>query len=286
MVRSQPESLRFYIRVLLGLVGPCFELLLAFHTYQMPLKGLRLRRLYNQVALERGEGMCKAEGDEVPYAPPRASRIGVSLFENAVLTYKGHLMAGVVYSPARLENAISLIDKGPGKKSATVIFYGQDGDEAVKSIQQVRSSFHDAERVGSPKSSPSATDAEVSTDGDADTLPSKPEPTCGRQEVMLPSASGLDGAERDGTELAFVASRESASTLPWPPPQLVPRVVHREDSELTGPDSETAGHPGVHALQASYLTGLREPEVQCEAVLELEPDDACHSPYSQTILSL
>jgi hypothetical protein len=248
MVRNQPESLRFYIRILLGLIGPCFELLLAFHTYMMPLKGVRLRRLCNQIALERGEEPGKAEDCDkiVPYAPPQASKIGVSMFENAVLTYKGHSMAGVVYSPARLENTISVIGKGPKKKSATVIFYGQDGEDMLKPIQQVR-----------PNSAQTIADAECSTEGDADTLPSKPE-------------SGLGNAEQNGTELAFVVSKESASTL-----QLVPRVVPCED----------AGHASDHEPQ-SQGTGVQETEVQSEDVQGLGLDDSCQSPFSQHVMSL
>lgn len=244
MVKNQPESVRLYIRVLLGLIGPCFELLLAFHTYKMPLKGLRLRRLYNQIALERGEEVCKgAELDVVPYAPPRASRISVSMFENAVLTYKGHLMAGVEYSPARLENTISLIDKGRRKKSATVIFYGQAGEDALKSIQQAQNGFRDgcsprctsSPNSRSPSSAQSLTNADCSTDGDADTLPSKPEAT-GQHEMTLPREADHGSVEHSGTGLALIVSRESASTLPWPPPQVVPRAVPCEDPGL--PDQE------------------------------------------------
>jgi hypothetical protein len=165
------------------------------------------------------------------------------MFENAVLTYKGHLMAGVEYSPARLENTISLIDKGRRKKSATVIFYGQAGEDALKSIQQAQNGFRDgcsprctsSPNSRSPSSAQSLTNADCSTDGDADTLPSKPEAT-GQHEMTLPREADHGSVEHSGTGLALIVSRESASTLPWPPPQVVPRAVPCEDPGL--PDQE------------------------------------------------
>jgi len=55
-IDGQPDALRFYIRVVIGLWAPLCELLLALHAQRFPIKGARLRRLYARVAERRGDG--------------------------------------------------------------------------------------------------------------------------------------------------------------------------------------------------------------------------------------
>lgn len=158
------------------------------------------------------------------------------MFENAVLTYKGHLMAGVVYSPARLENTINLIQKSVGKKSATVIFHG-DGEDVLNSI-------HGSSPRGSVTSLTDAECCECST------------------EVTMPLDEGVEVTlpldESVQTELAFVA----ASTLC---PQLVSRVVPCAPRRDRAEDMES---------YSSQSCSPRELEAQHETELEL-PEDFC-----------
>lgn len=55
VIDGQPESLRLYIRTVIGFFAPCCELLVAYHTYSFPIRGARLRRLYLRIAQQRGD---------------------------------------------------------------------------------------------------------------------------------------------------------------------------------------------------------------------------------------
>lgn len=73
MVREQPDAVRQYIQVVLGVVAPCLELLVALHAYLMPIKGLRLCRLHAAVASHRehtGSPGTTASGEQPVQAEP------------------------------------------------------------------------------------------------------------------------------------------------------------------------------------------------------------------------
>jgi len=64
VIDGQPESLRLYVRFVIGYFAPLCELFIAYHTYKFPIKNSRLRKLYLSVAARRGEDtvdLCKGE---------------------------------------------------------------------------------------------------------------------------------------------------------------------------------------------------------------------------------
>lgn len=73
VIDSQPESLRLYIRTVIGFFAPCCELLVAYHTYSFPIKGARLRRLYHRIAQQRGDSV-----EENPVAVSKDAHTGAS----------------------------------------------------------------------------------------------------------------------------------------------------------------------------------------------------------------
>lgn len=73
VIDGQPESLRLYIRTVIGFFAPCCELLVAYHAHSFPIKGARLRRLYLRIAQQRGDTV-----EENPAAVRRDAHTGAS----------------------------------------------------------------------------------------------------------------------------------------------------------------------------------------------------------------
>jgi len=72
VIHSQPESLRLYVRCVIGFFAPMCELLIAYHAYKFPIKNARLRKLYLTKAVERGDSSvpesCKATSSSACYS--------------------------------------------------------------------------------------------------------------------------------------------------------------------------------------------------------------------------
>lgn len=60
VIRSQPDSLRMYVRVVIGFWAPICELFIAYHTFSFPIKGQRLQELHAAVAA--GRELSRLEG--------------------------------------------------------------------------------------------------------------------------------------------------------------------------------------------------------------------------------
>eukprot|EP00930_Biecheleria_cincta_P077310 TRINITY_DN64583_c0_g1_i1.p1 TRINITY_DN64583_c0_g1~~TRINITY_DN64583_c0_g1_i1.p1 ORF type:complete len:674 (-),score=115.42 TRINITY_DN64583_c0_g1_i1:28-2025(-) len=73
VIDGQPESLRLYIRAVMGFFAPCCELLVAYHAHSFPIRGVRLRRLYLRIAQQRGDAV-----EEKLAAAPRDAYSGAS----------------------------------------------------------------------------------------------------------------------------------------------------------------------------------------------------------------
>lgn len=115
-IQDQPESLRLYIRCVMGLLVPFAELCAAFYAYTFPIKGTRLRRLYHQVSRSRGEdpSTTSAEADADLPAHQARSRIVLWLDEPEWLNDAGWA--------TRLAHTNALVIGRPGKKSVSVLF--------------------------------------------------------------------------------------------------------------------------------------------------------------------
>lgn len=125
-IEEQPDSLRLYIRAVIGLWAPLCELLIAFHAYHFPIKGARLRRLYLAVAESRGESTGVKTQTCCHQA---ASRI--------VLRVEATEWSEPLSWMGRLAHTADLVDRWPGSKSHAVLFDvvdpGHDSEEASKS---------------------------------------------------------------------------------------------------------------------------------------------------------
>jgi hypothetical protein len=55
MVAMQPDGFRTYCKLAIGLIAPLCELLVAYHAFTFPIKGMRLRRIYHQTMANNGD---------------------------------------------------------------------------------------------------------------------------------------------------------------------------------------------------------------------------------------
>ncbi|CAE8695795.1 unnamed protein product, partial [Polarella glacialis] len=90
VITSQPESLRLYVRAVIGVAAPIFELLIAFHAFRYPIKGMRLRRLYAGVSAQRGDLEPELEGASLA-AHSGKSKIVLQFGEQDAKTGRGGL---------------------------------------------------------------------------------------------------------------------------------------------------------------------------------------------------
>jgi len=126
VISAQPESLRYFVRFVIGFWAPLCELMVAYHAWNFPIKGVRLRKLVNTIRQDRGEDIfaddriaskaCDEHGRISQLAAHHAaSKIGVNLGEQAG-TASEHL-----------DNIIDFAQKRPAPRSMAV-FFESNGD--------------------------------------------------------------------------------------------------------------------------------------------------------------
>mmetsp|Transcript_1853 Transcript_1853/g.3960 ORF Transcript_1853/g.3960 Transcript_1853/m.3960 type:complete len:294 (+) Transcript_1853:1116-1997(+) len=125
VIAQQPESLRMYVRTVIGIWAPFCELLIAFHAWKYPIKGARLRRLY--------AGICQSRGEEINLKPEETgtphtgkSRIVLSMeAQKSIRSSGGRLKRqqtegdGLLW---RLAHTTAMVEAWPGAKSLSVFF--------------------------------------------------------------------------------------------------------------------------------------------------------------------
>ncbi|CAE8725624.1 unnamed protein product, partial [Polarella glacialis] len=117
VITSQPESLRLYVRAVIGVAAPIFELLIAFHAFRYPIKGMRLRRLYAGVSAQRGDLEPELEGASLA-AHSGKSKIVLQFGEQDAKTGRG----GLDEILWRLAHTTEMVGRWPGSKSLSVLF--------------------------------------------------------------------------------------------------------------------------------------------------------------------
>merc|ERR1711879_678577 len=93
------------------------ELLIVFHTYRFPIKGMRLRRIYNTVAQNRGDEIS-VEGQQLA-AYEASSKIVLRIEDTG---------GRMLWNPT-LAHTMSFVDNAPGVKSLTVLFDMAEADQ-------------------------------------------------------------------------------------------------------------------------------------------------------------
>jgi len=82
VINRQPESLRAYVRFVIGFFAPLCELLIAYHAYKFPIKNARLRKLYLTKAAERGD-MSLTETNEASSVDAYSAKSQIVLLDKA-----------------------------------------------------------------------------------------------------------------------------------------------------------------------------------------------------------
>eukprot|EP00931_Biecheleriopsis_adriatica_P045354 TRINITY_DN25989_c0_g1_i1.p1 TRINITY_DN25989_c0_g1~~TRINITY_DN25989_c0_g1_i1.p1 ORF type:complete len:684 (+),score=100.73 TRINITY_DN25989_c0_g1_i1:147-2054(+) len=134
VIDGQPESLRLYVRLVIGVLAPLCELLIAYHAYRFPIKGARLRRLYFSVAAQRGD-------DSTPWSPKAESEADAHFGDSQTVIHGqvGHedLAASSPGSPAddsdfmkQLMHVTSMVKSRKGTVSVSVRWRADDEEKA------------------------------------------------------------------------------------------------------------------------------------------------------------
>lgn len=129
VIDMQPASLIFYVRLVIGVWAPLCELLVAWHSYRFPIKGARLRRIYNRVSESRGEdsktSMSSPSLARLQHIGgcPRAQAHHASS-SKIVLQLEDPGAEAFLQAPwlARLAHTTALVENWQGPKSLTVLF--------------------------------------------------------------------------------------------------------------------------------------------------------------------
>ncbi|CAE6959738.1 unnamed protein product, partial [Symbiodinium sp. KB8] len=123
VIAMQPDSLRWYVRAVIGFWAPLCELFVAFHAWKFPIKGARLRRLYAGISQSRGEEINLTLEDA---GAPHTGKSKIVLSVEATKSNNSNKMRrqntdgeGLLW---RLAHTTALVDSWPGAKSLSVLF--------------------------------------------------------------------------------------------------------------------------------------------------------------------
>lgn len=123
VILSQPDSLRLFVRIVIGFWAPFCELMVAYHAWRYPIKGARLRKLYNSIRQSRGEDL--ANDDKVVVSGSGRGRIdqiaGTPASSKAAVHF-GHGNANSEDWMTKLSHTIAFADSRPAPKSMAVFF--------------------------------------------------------------------------------------------------------------------------------------------------------------------
>jgi len=248
-IEMQPETVTQCIRFILAVVAPTFELLIAYHSYSFPIKGLRLRRLYGLVQQQRGQAdeaavgirRCTTSSNREVVEEGSAQKAGSKI----VLKVHESQLAKQTWTD-RLLFTTMLVGRSSGPKSVAVIFDMLDAD--ILSRQSSYNSF--AQPVVSDASSaPDLCQASAAPMGDSSTAAAEQstrEPTVASNglhvDLVCADADARDSAPEIATERQSIQWLPGASKQPqeiqWP-----------GDSALPNDNEEMLGDP-----HASFVT--------------------------------
>lgn len=124
VIAQQPESLRMYVRAVIGMWAPFCELLIAFHAWKYPIKGARLRRLYAGICQSRGEEI-NMKADETGTPHTGKSKIVLSMEATKSMRSSGGRIRQTTDGDGllwRLAHTAAMVEAWPGAKSLSVFF--------------------------------------------------------------------------------------------------------------------------------------------------------------------
>lgn len=174
VILSQPDSLRLFVRIIIGFWAPFCELMVAYHAWRFPIKGARLRKLTNSMRQSRGEDInadnkvaVVADG-----ARGRADQIAAHCASSKSNVRLGHSQDSDPEEwTTKLTHTIAFAKSRPAPKSMAVFFEWSDtlGSPAYKPEPVFPLDAHCKDGQKSPfddgQSSPSTAPPEACDDG-------------------------------------------------------------------------------------------------------------------------
>jgi len=129
VILSQPDSLRLFVRLVIGFWAPFCELMVAYHSWRFPIKGARLRKLTNSMRQSRGEDIS-ADNEIAVVAGGgrgRADQIAAHCASSKANLRLGHNQDSNTEDwMTKLTHTIAFAESRPAPKSMAVFFEWSD----------------------------------------------------------------------------------------------------------------------------------------------------------------
>jgi len=142
VILSQPDSLRLFVRVVIGFWAPFCELMVAYHSWRFPIKGSRLRKLYNSIRQSRGEDLTNDDKIAVVAGGGRGriDQIAAHQATSKTGVHLGRARGNITEDwMSNLSHTIAFADSRPGPKSMAVFFEWSDSrslsPKAIEAIE-------------------------------------------------------------------------------------------------------------------------------------------------------
>jgi hypothetical protein len=150
VIMTQPESLRLFIRIVIGFWAPFCELMIAYHSWRFPIKGARLRKLCNSIRQSRGEDL-RLDDVVAPSGHGRIDQIAAQKAASKTSVHLGHLLRHQTHDKnsedfAKLSHTIAFADSRKSPKSLAVFFEWSD------TVAQLHSTENASTDLASPYS--------------------------------------------------------------------------------------------------------------------------------------
>jgi len=260
IVQDQPDSLRIYCGVVLGFIAPLCELLLSYHAYNFPIKGLRLRKLYHTIMEEQGdrsylEDVCseRTQSNIVSRTEAQAAKSKVVILADDVHSFLNPDLQN------QLDSTIQCVNKRPDPKSCAVII------ETLDDISTLRNAA---------TSDTTSKTREEDNSQSFEVVVQHPEPSADGKTVNAAAISmaaevgdGNQTLEPDASQKAHEGSDMPAPRKEEPATQDtsdVPALQGEEATDQEASDVRPLGGKEARAQQASDVPGHAFPDTLVE----------------------
>lgn len=141
VIDGQPQSLRLYVRFVMGIFAPLCELLIAYHAFKFPIKNARLRKLYLMKAAERGEDVEPHQGNDKPYA----SKSQIVLMDQA----QRDVLGGAAFTAAdfidRLVHTVQMVGQIQMPRRSLTVRFTTDDKPSEHSVSKCAAALSSSE---------------------------------------------------------------------------------------------------------------------------------------------
>jgi hypothetical protein len=192
VIDSQPDSVRIFIRILMGFWAPFCELMVAYCAWRYPIKGMRLRKINNAIRESLGENLKE---DDTPAPSNRGDLMKHMASHRASSKVGMDLEREPEANAAALAQIIEFTATRPGPKSLAVFF--ECCDEQFSKSPSFYDSQHSADSVSSESCWQVHTDTQILPPRVFNVIPHPSSPSVVSREIKKDVATPTSSADID-----------------------------------------------------------------------------------------